>query len=219
MRDPQEYLRHPNGRGRILDDAEVFISAHLSKESTAAQQCQLQDCFVKGKSYVAENARVFGGHINNSYIGGDVVIAGYPSIINSIVRGKSVSGEASLKYCNVFKHGEVSGAAQIIGESIDHTVVITDNALVYGTAMLVGHFEVKGRMRINSGVWKRAPRHVDLGFVAITESKTGALVDCRDRHASYWFKHGPKLGERWGWNSKEIAAAMIAVKFVSTGEI
>jgi NDP-sugar pyrophosphorylase family protein len=214
MRDPQEYLRSTRGRGKIFDDAEVHRSAYLGRDAIAAQQAKLRDCSVGGKSYVAENARVFGGQITDSYIGGDVVIAGSPVIVASVIRGESVTGKPNLTHCTTFDNAEVCDDVHIIGESIDKTIVISDSALVYGTTMLVGHFEVKGRTRINSGVWKRPPRHIDLGFVAITESKTGAMVDCRDRSLQYWEQHGAKLGERWGWDQKQIAAALTAVRYV-----
>jgi hypothetical protein len=201
----------------ILDDAEVHHSAFLDKGSIAAQSAQLRDCSVFGKSYVEGNARVFGGQITDSYVSGSVVIAGNPTIVKSIVQGESITGRPHLNHCTMFDKAEVCDDAQILGDSIDKNITITDSALVYGTAVLVGHFEVNGRMRINSGVWRRVPRHIDLGYVSVTESKTGAMVDCRDRSLAYWVKFGPKLGERWGWSQSQIAVALIAIKYVVEG--
>jgi hypothetical protein len=217
LRDPKEYLRHTRGRGKILDDAEVHRSAFLGSGSVAAQSAQLRDCSVTGKSYVVENARVFGGRFTNSYIGGDVVVAGDPTVVESTIRGESITGSPYLTNCLMLENAEVCDDAHVIGDSKDEKIVITDSALVYGTALLVGRFEVNGRMRINSGVWRRAPRHIDLGFVSITESKTGAMVDCRDRTLAYWVKFGPKLGERWGWSQSQVAVALIAIKYVVEG--
>jgi carbonic anhydrase/acetyltransferase-like protein (isoleucine patch superfamily) len=218
MRDPQEYLRHSRGRGKIYGDAEVSLSASLSKDSTAAESCQVRDCKIEEYSCVAEHARVFGGQIYNSYIGGDVVVAGDPLIENSLIRGKNITGSPYLYQVTLLDNAEIGDRARVVGDSFEKSIVIKDSATVYGDCLLSGNFVVKGRSRVYTGEWTRAPRHVDLGFVAITESKLGAMVDCRDRTFDYWVRHGAKLGKRWGWNQKQILTAMAAVTYVVEGK-
>lgn len=216
MRDPQAYLRHPRGRGRIFGDAEVHRSAYLSEDSTAANECQLRDCVVKDSSTVGERARIFGGNIIRSMISADVVIAGDPFITESVIRGKSISGKPDLYRVIFYGGAEIAGTPIISGIG-RHGILINEHALVYGDAVLEGNFTINGNMRVATGRWERAPRYRDLGFVSVTESKLGAMVDCRDRTESYWTLHGPKLARRWGWSEKQIAETLLAVRYVVNG--
>lgn len=216
MTDPTAYLRHPRGRGKIYDDAEVHMTAYLSKDSFADDESQLRDCQVVDGSAIIHRARIFGGYIVNSIVGRDVVIAGSPLITNSVIFGKSVSGKPDISCVTLHSHAEIAGKPVIYGRG--RGILITDYALVYGDAVLQGQFTVSGKMRIATGTWERAPRYIDLGFVSVTESKLGAMVDCRDRTIDYWFIHGPKFGRRWGWSEQQIAETLLAVKYVSEGD-
>ncbi len=211
-----KYLRHPNGRGKLLDDAEVALSAKLTEVCTAAGNCQLRDCEVLSYSVVTGNARVFGGTVVNSYVGGDIVVAGDPGIINSILTNRSVTGRAMLNYVVADRFAEVSDSADIHGLSKSDPIFLTDAALVYGKAKLKGSFILSGQCRVHEGEWFRAPKHVNLGFMGVTECVDGkVLVDCRCRPAEYWIKFGAKLGRRWGWSEQQIAATIQAVRDVS----
>lgn len=204
-------LRHPRGRGRILDDAEVSLSAYLSKDSIAVGNSQVRDARVDDRSTIADNARVFGGRLYHTYAGSNIVVAGNPSISNSILTGRSITGNAYLSFVATKDFSEIADGCTILGRSITEPIVIEDAACVYGEARLTGHFFVNKKMRICDGVWSRAPRHVDLGYAAVTESALGALVDCRNRTVDYWNEHGPKLAERWGYSSAQIQEMLAAV--------
>ena len=204
----ESWLRHPKGRGQIFDDAEVAISAYL--DGTALDSCQIRDAEIV-QSVIAENARVFGGKIFNSYVGKKVVIAGNPYIKDSIITCRNITGRPNITRSVITGNSEVADNALLIGTA-ERPLVVRDNALVYGNVELVGGFDIYGMMRVNYGRWTRPPHYVDLGFCSITESKLGAMIDCRDRTFDYWFNHGPKLGVRWGWTKEHVASALLALR-------
>lgn len=215
MKDPRDYLRHPNGRGQIFDDAEVSIST-LLEDSIALDSCQIRDAEVV-ESVIAENARVFGGKFFRSYAGKNVVVAGNPFVRESIISCRNITGKPSITRSVILGNAEVADEAILIGTT-ERPLLVKENALVYGNAELRGGFDIYGKMRINSGVWTRPPHYVDLGFCSITESKLGAMIDCRDRTFDYWFKHGPRLAERWGWKKEHIVSALLALRAIKQAQ-
>lgn len=191
-----EWLRHPYGRGKLLDDSEVSASAYLSKDSIAAENCVIRDATVVNGSRVTGSARVLGGTLITAFVGGN----------------SSVSGKAHIRNAIIKDYAQVYDWAQIIGQS--GLISIEGAASVYGHAVLEGAFRLYGKMRVNSGIWTRAPRYVDLGFESITESKLGAMVGCRDRTVEYWRRHGHKLAPRWGYSLEQADSMMRAVMAV-----
>jgi hypothetical protein len=205
------YLRHPNGRGKLFDESEVSIRSHLSRDSVAAGQCQIQDSRIQDGSVVAGSARIFGGKFIRTYIGGNIVIAGHPYAEHSILTGSNITGCPSLINAVVKDDAQVSDSAIIIGGGIDRPIIIEDSASIYGTAVLIGGFTVSGQARIESGTWTRAPHYINLGYASVTESKLGAMVECRNRTVDYWNRHGAKLGERMGYTADQIKKMIEAV--------
>ena len=208
-------LRHPNGRGKLFDESEVSIRSHLSRDSAAAGQCQIQDSRIQDGSVVAGSARVFGGKFIRTYIGGNIVIAGHPYAEHSILTGSNITGYPSLINAVVKDGAQVSDSAIIIGAGIDHPIVIAGNASIYGTAVLIGGFTVSGQARIESGIWTRAPRYINLGYASVTESKLGAMVECRNRTTAYWNRHGAKLGERMGYTANQIKEILETINYLA----
>jgi len=214
MKDPRNYLRHFNGRGIILGEAEVSKETRLARTAVAKGSSEIRDANIIGYTTIQDNALVLGGTVKDSLIGGSSIISGVPYINNSIINGRMVTGNAILFNAAVTGSAVVADYAVVLGKSLDEPIVITDSARVYGTAKLIGSFTVSGDIRISSGEWNRCPRHLDLGFVSVTESKLGCMVDCCERRVEYWLTHGPKLARRWGWTEREINKALDAVRFV-----
>ncbi len=191
------YLRHTNGRGKLLGDSDVSKSAHLDRTSIASESAVIRDSVVVDGSRIVGEARVLGGSVIHSYVGGKC----------------SVSGDSLVRNAVITDNAQVYERARVVGDSL---IVVSGSARVYGDAYLKGTFALYGRMRVNTGIWNRAPRFVELGFEAVTESKIGAMVGCRDRTREYWLEHGPKLAVRWGMTSEMIAQLIEAVKEVTS---
>lgn len=206
-----KYLRHPHGRGKLYDDSDVSLSSYLSADSIAAENCVLRGADVRDGSRIAGEALLLGGTIRTSFVGGKAVIANSPFITRSVIIGGRVSGDAVLTDVILKDDAEVYDRPTILGASLGEAVVIEGSARVYGTAFLSGAMRLHGRMRLNAGVWSRAPKFVELGFEAVTESDLGAMVGCRDRTRSYWLKHGPAFGKRMGLSPKQIQQLIDAV--------
>ncbi len=218
MKDPRDYLRHPRGRGKLTDDAEVSSKAFLSKTSVVAGKAKVLGGSVYKTSLLTGRATMFDGKVVNSIICGETVLAGNPLIINSVVACRSISGNACVKHAEVLDKADIRDGVLVEGASLSRPIIIKDSALIYGTAILIGQFTVGGMMRLASGIWNRAPRYLDLGFCTMTESTLGCMVGCRDRTLDYWLRHGAKLGQRWGWTDDQIVLALKGVKYVATGE-
>ncbi len=191
-----QYLRHPNGKGKLMDDSDVSKSAHLSEDSVAVENAVIRDARVTNSSLVCGNARILGGTVSGSFVGGNA----------------SISGKAYLGGVVARDNAQIYEKPVILGCNL---ITVEGFARVYGDTILEGAFTLSGRMRVNAGHWTRAPRFVDLGFEAVTESKLGAMVGCRDRTVDYWQKHGPRLGERWGLSEEQIEKLLQAVAEVT----
>ncbi len=209
-----KYLRHPNGRGKLYGDADVSTSAYLSADSTASASALLRDTHVKNASRVGGDAKVLGGWLNRCYVVGSALITSRPVLIESIVLGGTICGDAIVKSSLVRDQGHIYDKAVVVGLSMQEPLVVEGSARVYGTARLYGSFALHGRMRVSSGDWERPPRYAELGFESVTESKLGAMVGCRDRTVAYWLRHGPALGRRWGLTELQIKQLTAAVEEV-----
>lgn len=198
------WLRHPRGRGKIYQDAEISINSYLSKDSVAAGSCEIQDSYITNKSIIEGNSKVFGGFFRKTYVGGDTIIAGNPIIQQSIITGKSITGTPRLMNCVLKDYGRVSDQVFILGKSIQDPIIVESSASVYGSAQLIGSFRIHGKMRVNSGRWFQAPWYRDLGFTSLTETESGMFIECRNRSVDYWLQHGPSLAQRFSWTSPQI---------------
>lgn len=206
------YLRHPIGRGQLWGDAEVSLSAYLSKDSKAVENSKIRDSEIREGSVISGNARIFGGKVYRSFIGKDTVVCGNPEVRNSVLMCASVTGSPYLLHVVASGISEVSDNVVIAGKSILEPITLTGAALVYGNTQLRGSFNLHSQMRVSGGTWTRAPHYIDLGYASITESKLGCMVDCRDRTFEYWEKHGGKFGGRFGFSGPEIKEILAAIQ-------
>ncbi|HEX8097299.1 MAG TPA: hypothetical protein VF507_04660 [Pyrinomonadaceae bacterium] len=175
--------RHPNGQGRIYDDAEVDRAAYLDRQSVARHK-----------------ARVRSGHIFGSTVEGSTFISDYPDITDSTLDCHSVSGRAVLLRCGLGSGVEVWGDARLTD------VIITGPVLIYGDAELVGPWELSTGFgaRIPTGVWTRPPRTLKMLRFSVTEGVGGAWIGCRRKPYSEWFARGPAIGRRMGFSDEEV---------------
>jgi hypothetical protein len=190
--------RHPNGRGFVLDDAEVSRAAHLSRDSAAIERARVRGARLSCHSTAGGDAQVYGGTFTHAHVGSRVVVAGAPEVSNSIIRCASVSGAP------VINNSVLEEAVEVWDAPVLDRVRLTGGVYVYGTAHLSG-FALGGFARVHEGEWTRPPLSVNLGFCVVTECVEGrVLVDCSCRVLSTWLKHAGAIGARNGMTREQV---------------
>jgi hypothetical protein len=149
-----------------------------------------KDCYVGPGPGGGESPVVAGGNFEGCIISGGIQIAGRPDALNSVLACKRISGTPTFDGCKLLGKSEVFDSPALVG------VTLEGCAWVYGDAVLCGDFTVGGLSRVERGYWNRAPRSVDFGNFGVTESKDGALVDCRFRTFDDWLRNGARLAKR-----------------------
>lgn len=193
--------RHRNGRGLVLDHAEVNAGAYISADSVVQGHARVRDARLVNGAVADEYAQVYGGVLDRAYAGRQVVIAGAPLLADeTIARCRSISGTPKIL------HSRLEDLVEVFDSPLISEVYAHEAALIYGTAQLIGPFILGGFARVHEGVWLRPPIAVKLGHACITECIAGhILIECRCRTREYWLRHGPKFGRRRGWTEAEIA--------------
>lgn len=198
------YLRHPNGRGKLFDDAEANRGTYISRDSSAAGMAKLRDCRLKDGSIAQGECQIYGGIYRGSTIKGRTVCAGYPLAVNCDLDCSEVSGVPTIYNSGLFGTTEVCDSPLING-------IVADNAIIYGSPSLLGTFKVTGR--VHEGTWTRPPKHIKLPWCDLSECIDGKLLlDCRCRTIEYWLRHGPKLAKRWDWSHDMIDVTLETIR-------
>jgi hypothetical protein len=199
--------RHANGRGWLLDHADANKAAHISRDSIAQGNAIVRDARLLNGSCADENCMILGGTLDRSYVGGKTVVAGDPLLAEeTVVKCKVISGSPHIY------HSMLGGIVEVCDEPTIAEVHLFDGVMVYGTAKLIGPWELGGFARIHEGDWMRPPLYVQLEHAVITECIDGKLlIECRCRTREYWLRHGPAFGRRAGWSEKQIEETFEAV--------
>lgn len=210
-------LKHPRGRGRLEDDAAVSRDCYVSRESVVRGSAVVRDgAILEGQCVVEGGSVVLGGYYRDTYIGpgqfasvlgtpspdvqggvyegclimGGVRIGGRPNATGSVLACKRISGEPVIDRCRLL------AAAEIFDSPVLEGVTLDGSAWVYGSATLKGAFTVGGMSRVERGYWERAPDVADFGFVSMTESVGGCLIDCRFRAFDDWLRNAKRIARR-----------------------
>lgn len=195
-----DYLRHPNGRGKLFDDAEANRGTYIDRTSSASGSAKLRDCILVDYSVAEGECQIYGGKLDNSLVRGSTIIAGHPLIRDCIVDCNEVSGSPVITLSDLTGHTEVCDSPIIRGSGLH-------DAIVYGSPRIDGARFVTGR--IHEGHWTRAPKHIKLPWCELTECIDGKLLlDCRCRPVAYWLRHGAKLARRWEWGEDMITVTL-----------
>jgi hypothetical protein len=203
-----EYLRHPNGRGKLYGDAEANLATFIDKTSSASGSAKLRDC-VLFDAQASSNAQVYGGHYWLSTIGGETVCAGRPTVRNSILICSEVSGRPALNRVHAVGTTEICDNPVLIGTDDDYLVL--SNAIIYGNPVIQGAFTVTGR--VHEGVWTRPPKHIKLPWCDLSECVNGKmLLDCYCRPVEWWLRFGPRIAKKWDWNQDQIDVTLETIE-------
>lgn len=202
-------LRHANGRGFILDQADVNKAAYISVDSLAQGNSRIRDARLLNASVADEDCQIYGGTLDQSYVGGRTVLAGSPLLCEqTVVKCKAITGKARLY------HAQASGIVEIFDSPTVAEVHLFDGVMVYGSPKLIGPWELGGFSRIHEGTWTRPPLFVALTHTYVTECVADKLlIECRCRTRAYWLRHGPAFGRRCGWSEEEIQKTLFAVAY------
>jgi hypothetical protein len=229
-------LKHPNGRGRLEGDAQVSRDCRIGRDCVVRGSAVVRDgavlegrCIVEGDSVVLSgyyldtyigpgpfvsasgppSPFVAGGHFENCRIMAGVQIAGRPNVTGSVLACKRISGEPVIDNCRLLGQAEVFDSPTLEG------VELNGSAWVYGSAVLKGPLTLDKMARVERGYWDRAPKSSDFGYVSMTESKGGCLIDCRYRSFSDWLKNAARIARRRafvvGSLNDELIADVLAV--------
>jgi hypothetical protein len=201
-------LRHANGRGLILDHADLNKAAYLSLDSIAQGNSRVRDARLLNGSCADGDCQIYGGTLDRAYVGGRTVVAGSPLLCEeTVVQCKAITGAAKLI------HAHLGGIVEIFDAPTIAEVHLFDGVMVYGTPKLIGPWELGGFSRIHEGAWTRPPLYVPLEHTYITECVDGKLlIECRCRSREYWLRHGPNFGRRAGWSESQILETVNAVE-------
>lgn len=192
------YFIHRRGGGRKYGDAEVGASVFLDEHSVARDEVTVRDAQVYG-SEVLGRARVLGGIIVGSVVGGVTVVAGDVRIVDSLVVCEEVSGRARVEQARLEGQVVVTEEAHVFGVRLGGAL------RVFGSAVLEGDWELVGRGRIHAGVWRRAPLVAEVGRFSLTECVAGKFhIGCWCRSIAEWRRAGPRLGRMHGWSADDV---------------
>ena len=192
-------LRHRNGRGALLMDAEANLNTYISQDSQATHYAKLRDCKLYDQSSAEDYCQVYGGEFHRSIIKGQTIVAGSPYVEKSVLWCSEVSGKPSIKRSYLYGNTEVCDSPTIYHAQLC-------NAIVYGSPAIDGSLNrAVFTGRIHEGVWTRPPKHIELGWCSLTECIDGKIIlACRCRSKEYWVDHGAKLAKRWEWSDEQI---------------
>lgn len=202
-------LRHPHGRGLILEDAEANLATYISRDSTASGSAKLRDCRLEGDSHACNLAQIYGGRLIRTRVHGHTIIAGSPLIKSSIIGCNEVSGRAYLDTVVATGMTEICDAPTLIG-GLCAPLVLHD-AVIYGQPSIIGSFTVTGR--VHEGTWARAPKHIELPWCDLSECVNGKiLLQCYCRPAEWFLRFGYRLAAKWSWSDDMIAVTMDTIR-------
>lgn len=196
-------LRHPNGRGFLLDDAEANRNTHISKDSTASGFAKLRDCRLEG-SHAQDEVQIYGGTYRGTTIRGKTICASNPLVINSILDCSEVSGRPTIYNSSLF------GGTEICDSPILNGPVFQD-AIIYGESSIIGTFTVTGR--VHEGMWTRPPKHIKLPWCDLSECIDGnLLLNCYCRKVEWWLRFGPRTAKKWDWSEEMIELTLETIR-------
>lgn len=198
------YLRHPNGRGKLFDDAEANLATRISRDSSASGQSKLRDCWLAEGSHAKDHCQIYGGQYCSTEIRGKTICAGSPNVTGSLLDCWEVSGNVHIVGASLLGSTEVCDNAWIQDATLR-------DAIVYGDVRIAGKKEFTGR--IHEGLWLWPPKHIKLPWCDLSECIDGKVIlDCRCRHYDYWMRHGAKLARRWGWEKDMIEMTLDTIR-------
>lgn len=198
------YLRHPNGRGKLFDDAEANRATYIDKTSSASGFAKLRDCKLLDGSTAANTCQIYGGTYRRSIIKGRTICAGDPLVNNSTLDCLEVSGRPTIWNSAIF------GTTEICGTPVTNGIVAQD-AVIYGSPSLLGSFTITGR--VHEGTWTRAPKHIKLPWCDLSECVDGKiLLNCYCRSMGWWLRFGPKVAKKWDWAEDMISVTLDTIR-------
>lgn len=194
--------RHRNGNGSVVGEgAHVSADTFLNRESTvegessihasAVSASALRDVFAYESTLqhsAIADSRLARAHVVRSHVQGSAVVDG--AIIASNLRGVTVEPAYGFS-------PHVKG-------------VTLEDVIVSGGVALEGEWEMRGRYRIDRGLWERAPRHMEIEgsngvHVGVSECTPGlAHVACRCKSIEFWLGRGVSIAARLGWTKEQI---------------
>lgn len=200
-----DYLLHKNGRGRLYGDSEANRATYIDRTSSASGSAKLRDCRLTFDSHVGDECQVYGGHFIGANVSGRTVIAGNPVIDNCYIDCSGVSGKPWMIGAQLLGLTEVCDCPTIKSARLE-------SAVIYGNPTIIGNFTVTGR--IHEGTWTRAPKHVKLPWVDISECVDNKImVACWCRPIAWWLEFGPRKAlADWGWSQDQVDVTMATIR-------
>lgn len=208
---------HPNGGGKVLDEAEVSHAAYINENAEARDNSEMYGGKLIGhgpeeenKARLIDRARMFGGVVIASVIGRRTVVSPArncePHISRSVVACDSISGGAYVKHSLILDRSRVADLAEV------RRVKLLKRVQVYGTAQVLGPkdgvLEISGYYRIHRGVWTRAPLYEEIDAPtarAVQECEDGRVhVGCHCLAIEEFLAVGESVARSWGWKSEHI---------------
>lgn len=203
-------LRHPNGRGLILDDAEANRGAYIDKTSSIADSAKLRDCRFEHGSRARDSCQIYGGEFHESEVWGGTIVAGHPQIFRSTLNCSEVSGTAYLGEVFATGNTEICDSPRLLGDATLGRITLF-NAIIYGSPHIQGSFEVTGR--VHEGTWTRPPKHIKLPWCDLSECVDGKmLLNCYCRPVVWWLRFGPRIAKKWNWSQDMIDVTLDTIR-------
>ncbi len=199
-----KHLRHPNGRGLLLDDAEANRGAYIDKTSHASGFAKLRDCRLEIVSKAEDECQIYGGIYRCSVIRGKTICAGAPLVVNSVLDCSEISGRPTIY------NALLSGVTEVCDSPVINGPLFHD-AIIYGSPTITGTFVVTGR--VHEGTWTRAPKHIKLPWCDLSECIDGKmLLNCYCRPVVWWLRFGPRIAKKWNWSQDMIDVTLETIR-------
>lgn len=152
---------------------------------------------------------MFGGTIDTTYVHGKTIVAGSPTIKNSILDCSEVSGLACLDSVIATGITEICDSPNLKG-GLSCPLHLHD-AIIYGSPAITGAIRVTGR--VHEGKWTRPPKHIKLPWVDLSECVEGKLLlQCYCRPIVWWLRFGSKVAKKWNWSDDMVDVTLSTIR-------
>lgn len=203
-------LRVPHGRGRLYGDAEANRGTFIDRTSSASGSAKLRDCRLLHGSSAEDRVQVYGGEFYGTLIKGDTIVAGNPEVHGSVLWCSEISGSPYLRWVRAIGNTEICDSPRLSGLPTEPNLELR-NAIIYGSPTIEGSFKVTGR--VHEGTWTRAPKHIKLPWVDLSECVDGKiLLNCYCRKVEWFLRFGHRLAGKWSWSADMVDVTMETIR-------
>lgn len=193
----------------------------LSNDGTY-ENCVFSEEFETYGKIQIKNSECLGGKVMGNSLIADSILTGTPIISGAnVIKRSVVADRAVVQGMCYLEDSVVMADARVYGSASATHVLIGDDAIVCGTAVIIGSLnnpiDIVGHCFVDRGVWYRAPLHyVCKSGLVVAESAHGLVnVNCiTNKPSKFLSKYGRAYGKKLGMTEEEIDEVQHYVEIV-----